>query len=88
MTGLCHVAPLSVEKVVKSAPLPYVEVVPGNIHPPEEGRRWVVVRPTRLPVVATAVVNAEMGPAIRVRGIGGLVPAEAEAAALPCRSRR
>src|SRR5678815_120164 len=42
-----------------------IKVVPGNIHPPEERRRWVVVRPTRLTIVTGAtVVNARiMGPA-------------------------
>src|SRR5207302_8903936 len=27
-----------------------IEVVPGNIHPPEEGRGWVVIRKARLSV--------------------------------------
>src|SRR5206468_176083 len=47
----------------------YVKVVPRNVHVPEEGRAWVVVCPTRLAVVAAARVNAEMGPAIGIRGI-------------------
>src|SRR5215510_2242570 len=60
----------------------HIEVVPGHIHPPEEGRGWVVVRPTRLAVVAgTAVVNARiMDPAIRVPRCAGLVAAQATAA--------
>src|SRR4029077_1785965 len=52
------------------------KVVPGNIHPPEERRTGVIVSPARLAVVAAVVVNAEMGPAIWVPGIGGLVPAQ------------
>ena len=59
--------------------LTHVKVVPGNIHVPEEGRGWVVVGPARLAVVAAARVNAEMGPAIWVRGIGGLKPAQGAA---------
>ena len=46
-----------------------------------EGRGWVVVRPARLSVVTAVAVNAEMGPASRVRRIGGLVSAEALTAA-------
>ena len=34
------------------------EVVPGNVHPPKEGRGRVVVGPARLAVVRAAVVNA------------------------------
>jgi hypothetical protein len=58
-----------------------IEVVPGNVHPVGEGRGWVVVRPARIPVVLGVVMNAEMGPASRVRGIGGLVAAQALTAA-------
>src|SRR5439155_23136740 len=46
---------------------PDIEVVPGDVHPPVEGRARVVVCPARLSVVVGVVVNAEMGPAIRVR---------------------
>ena len=48
-----------------------------------EGRGWVVVGPARLAVVLRAAVNAEMGPASRVRGSGGLVSTEALTAAGP-----
>src|SRR5207244_5647723 len=51
--------------------------VPGHVHSPEKRGRWVVIREAGLSVVAAAAVNAEMGPAIRVRGIGGLVTAHA-----------
>ena len=80
-----HVLPLSVERRNEEpeAALTHVKVVPGNIHVPEEGRGWVVVRPARLAVVAAARVNAKMGPAIWVRRIGGLKPAQGAAAALP-----
>jgi hypothetical protein len=60
-----------------------IEIVPGNVHPPEEGRAGVVVGPARLSVVLGVVVNAKVGPASR-RGVpwsGGLVPAEALSAA-------
>ena len=57
------------------------EVVPRDVHPPKEWTARVVVGPARLAIVAAAVVNAEMRPAIRVRGIGGLVPADALTAA-------
>src|SRR5436190_11011092 len=53
------------------------EVVPGNVHPPIKWASRVVVGPARLAVVTAAGVNAVMGPASRVRGIGGFVPAEA-----------
>ena len=59
------------------------EVVPGNVHGSKVGRGGIVVSPARLSIVFEVVVNAEMGPAIRVCGIGGLVPAKAEAAAAP-----
>src|SRR5438067_2512626 len=58
-----------------------IKVVPGNVHPPKEGAARVVVGPARLAVVVAAAVNAVMDPASRVRGIGGLVPAEALTAA-------
>ena len=58
-----------------------IEVVPRNVHPAVEGRRWVIVSPARLSVVLRVRVNAVMGPAIRVPGSGGLVPAEAKTAA-------
>src|SRR5439155_21790614 len=58
-----------------------IEVIPGNVHPSKEGRGCIVVGPARLSVVVAAVVNAKMGPAIRVHGSGGLVPAEAKTAA-------
>src|SRR5262245_10355554 len=60
----------------------HIEVVPGHIHSSEEGRGWVVVRPTRLAVVTrAAVVNArKMDPAIRIPRRAGLVAAQATAA--------
>ena len=45
----------------------------------EVRRGGVVVRPARLAVVAAVGVNAEMGPAIRVRRSGGLVAAQSAA---------
>jgi hypothetical protein len=56
-------------------------VAPGDIHAPIEWRGRVVVSPTRFAIVARAIVNAKMGPAIRVRGIGGLIRAQALTAA-------
>ncbi|PYK37736.1 MAG: hypothetical protein DME60_12100 [Verrucomicrobia bacterium] len=58
------------------------EVIPGDVHPPVEGRGYVVVRIARLSVIAAAAVNAVvMGPTIRVPGSGGLVSAQALTAA-------
>ena len=59
-----------------------IKVVPRYIHPPEEGRRWVVVRPTRLAVVTPAVVvNATIvSPAIRIPRGTRLVSTETTAA--------
>src|SRR5207245_2742491 len=56
---------------------PDIEVVPGNVHMPIEWAGRVVVCPARLSVVVVVGVNAVMGPAIRVPGSGGVVPAEA-----------
>jgi hypothetical protein len=58
-----------------------IKVVPGNVHASKEWAARVVVRPARLPVVAAAVVNAEMGPAIRIPWSCGLEPAETLTAA-------
>src|SRR5207244_11731490 len=55
--------------------------VPGHVHSPEKRGRWVVIREAGLSVVATAAVNAVMGPAKRIRGIGGLITAHAATAA-------
>ena len=52
----------------------YVKVVPGNVHVSEVRRGWVVVSPTRLPVVAAGGVNAKMSPASRVQRIVDLYP--------------
>src|SRR5436190_16247840 len=59
------------------------EIVPGNVHAAKEGAARVVVGPAGLAVVATAAVNAKVGPASRrrVRWSGGLVPAQALTAA-------
>src|SRR5207247_7430338 len=65
----------------EESPSPYIEVVPRDVHVPEVGRGCVVVGPARFSVVSGTVVNAEMRPASRVRGIGGLVPADAKTAA-------
>src|SRR5436190_13808975 len=71
-----------VSGVADEEALASIEVVPGNVHPPKEWATRVVVGPARLAVVVAAGVNAGiMGPASRVRGIGGLVPAEALTAA-------
>ena len=67
--------------MTKRAPAADIEIVPGNVHPVRKRRGWVVIRPARIPVVLGVVMNAEMGPASRVRGIGGLVAAEALTAA-------
>ena len=53
----------------------------GGVHSAVERRRWVVIRPTRLSIVLGVSVNAVMGPAIRVRGSGSLVPSKALTAA-------
>src|SRR5206468_9335838 len=57
------------------------EIVPGNIHSPEVGRGWVVVRPARLSVGRGLAENTEVGPAIRIPGSGGFVAPEALTAA-------
>src|SRR5262249_39416266 len=83
MTGLCHVAPLSLEKVTKMFALPVLKSFQETyIRPPKEGRRWVLVRQTRLTAVPrAAVVNArKMDPAIRIPRRAGLVAAQATAA--------
>src|SRR5262249_34605120 len=53
------------------------KVVPGDVHPPEEWTARVVVSPARLAVVREVSVNTKMRPTIWIRGIGGLVPADA-----------
>src|SRR5205823_12791797 len=58
-----------------------IEVIPGNVHSPEERRGWVVISITGVAVVGAVAVNCEMGPAIRVPGSGGFVSAEALTAA-------
>src|SRR5206468_3421481 len=58
-----------------------IKVVPGDVHPPEEGRGWIVIGPARFSVVGAAAVNAEMGPAIWVPRSGGLVAPKAPTAA-------
>src|SRR5213596_809655 len=62
---------------------PNIEVVPGNVHPPIEWRGCVVICPARLSVVIIVIVNAVMGPAIRVLRSSGLVSAEALTTAAP-----
>src|SRR5206468_1740640 len=57
------------------------KVVPGNVHSVGEGRGRVFVHHTRLAVVTGSAVNTGvMGPASRVPGSAGFVPAEATAA--------
>src|SRR4029077_599553 len=65
-----------------------IKVVPGNIHSPEEGRGWVVIRKARLSVGRSLVENTEVGPAIRIPGSGGLVAPEALTAAAPVQPHR
>ena len=65
-----------------------IKVVPGNVHPPEERRAGIVIHPARLAVVTTVIVNAEMGPTIRMRGRGGLVPAKTLTTARPIQPHR
>ncbi|PYJ69619.1 MAG: hypothetical protein DME76_08410 [Verrucomicrobia bacterium] len=60
-----------------------IEVVPGNVHSPVEGRGCVVIGPARLSVVVIVRVNTIMGPAIRVRRGSGLVAAQTLSAATP-----
>src|SRR5207244_7861824 len=48
---------------------------------PEVGRGFVVAGPASFSVVTGAVGNAKMRPPIRIRGMGGLVPADAKTAA-------
>src|SRR5215208_5645 len=60
-----------------------IKIVPGNVHPVGKRRGWVVIGPARIAVVRRVVMNAEMGPASGVRGIGGLVATEALTAASP-----
>src|SRR5207244_10362949 len=54
----------------------YVKVVPGNVHVSEVRRGGVVVGPARLPVIAAAGVDAEMGPAGWILRSGRVVPAQ------------
>src|ERR1051326_7982243 len=58
-----------------------IKVVPRHVHSPEEGRSRVVIRDAGFSIVAAAAMNAVMRPAVRVRGIGGLVAAHATATA-------
>ena len=67
VTAALQVAPLSVEQHDLDRTAADSEVVPGNVHSSEERRRRIVIGPARLAVVGGAVVNTEMGPAIRVR---------------------
>ena len=68
--SLVQVRPLSVEQRTRRGPH---SVVPGDIHPPVKGRRWIHVGPTGFAVVFKAGGNAVMGPAIRVPGSGQLL---------------
>ena len=76
------------EEAANVAAVEDVEVVPGNIHPPVEGRRWVVLHPSRFPVIVTAVVNAEMR--VQLAGferVGGACTRPSQSRRTPCRSR-
>src|SRR5438874_1375998 len=53
-----------------------IKVVPGNVQSPKERRAGIVISPARFAIGRTLVESAEMGPAIRIRGSGGLVPAK------------
>src|SRR5207253_819888 len=53
-----------------------IKVVPGNVQSPKERRTRVVISPARFAVCRAFVESAEMGPAIRVVGRGGLVSAK------------
>src|SRR5439155_24953859 len=57
------------------------KIVPGNIHSPEEGRGWIVIRKARLSVGRGLAENTEVGPASRIPGSGGLVAPQALTAA-------
>src|SRR5206468_794552 len=82
-----HLSPVGPSQTVVSSEAdeegasPHREVVFGHVHSPEKRRGWVVIREAGLSVVATAAVNTEMGPAKRIRGIGGLITAHAATAA-------
>ena len=80
-----HVAPLSVETRDLESASANIEVVPGNIHVSEKRRGRVVVRPARFPVVAAVGMNAEMGPAIWIRGLVDLYPPKCSPASHPAR---
>ena len=54
------------EEAANVAAVEDVVVVPGYVHSPVEGRRWVVVRPTRLSVVTPAVVDTDNGSNYRI----------------------
>src|SRR5882757_1661566 len=59
-----------------------IEIVPGDVHPPVEGRGRIVVGPARLSVVLGVAMNAVvMGPASGDPGSGRLVSAQALTAA-------
>src|SRR6266700_3737383 len=58
-----------------------IEIVPRNVHPPVEGGGRVVVRPTGFSIVLRVGMNAEVGPAIRVRRSSSLVTTESLSAA-------
>src|SRR5207253_9440767 len=58
-----------------------VKSVPRNIQASEERRTGVIVSPARFAVGRTFVESAEMSPAIRVVGRGGLVAAKTLTAA-------
>src|SRR6266480_1043082 len=58
-----------------------IKVVPGNVQCPEKRRARIVISPARFAIGRAFVESAEMSPAIRVVGSGGLVPAKTLTAA-------
>src|SRR5438552_391899 len=58
-----------------------IKVVPGNVQSPKETQSGIVISPARFAISRSLVESAEMRPAIRIRGSGGLVPAKTLTAA-------
>ena len=54
-----------------------IKVVPGNVHPTEEGRAGVIVGPARFAVARTFEESAIMRPAIGIPGCGRLISTQA-----------
>src|SRR6266498_4160795 len=76
VTGLCHVLPLSLEKVTLSVP------------PTSKSFQETYIRPNRLAFGYSLAVNTEMSPSSLVISGGGLIAAQAMTTAAPIQPDR